>query len=162
MAYLIIVDDDQDFATAAAMTLRGAGHEVDIIADAFEAVEIMEKRPPDLAILDVMFPEDASAGFELARAMRHHAEKLQAVPILMLTAVNRRFALGFSSSDVDNDWLPVGDFLEKPVDPNVLVSRVEALVDRRPIADDADKPEESVGDRCRSRSPAAVTPRPAE
>jgi len=128
MAYLIIVDDDEDFAVAAAITLRGAGHEVDIIADTHSAIEIMEKRPPDLAVLDVMFPEDASAGFELARAMRHHAEKLQAIPILMLTAVNMRFPLGFSSSDINDDWLPVADFLEKPVDPDILVSRVEALL----------------------------------
>ncbi len=130
MAYLLIVDDDEDFATAAATVLRSADHEVQIELDTAAAVKSMEKRRPDLVILDVMFPEDMSAGFELARTMRHYNEKLKGIPIVMLTAVNTRFPLGFSPRDIDDAWLPVSDFIEKPVDLDVLRSKVDALLQK--------------------------------
>ena len=131
MAYLMIVDDDEDFANAAATVLRQAGHEVRVELDIGEAVKSMEERKPDLAILDVMFPEDDSAGFRLARAMRHYNEKLSGIPILMVTAVNTQFPLGFSSRDIDDTWLPVADFVEKPVDLGVLHKKVSLILKKR-------------------------------
>ena len=128
MAHLLIVDDDEDFTNAAATVLRQAGHEVQAEQDVSKAVQRMTDSPPDLLILDVMFPEDASAGFELARTLRSSGEKLRRVPILMLTAINTRFPLGFNSSDIDDAWLPVSDFLEKPVDFEVLKGKVAALL----------------------------------
>jgi len=130
MAYVMIVDDDEDFAAAASTVLRNAGHEVQIELDTESATKSMEKRPPELVILDVMFPEDASAGFELARTMRHYNEKLKDIPVLMLTAVNAKFPLGFGSRDIDDNWLPVSDFLEKPVDFDVLQGKVDALLQK--------------------------------
>ena len=88
----------------------------------------MEKRRPDLVIMDVMFPEDSSAGFAMARAMRRTGSALANVPILLLTAINTRFPLGFSSKDIDEDWLPVTEFLEKPIDLDVLAERVKAML----------------------------------
>ena len=55
----------------------------------------MELKPPDLLVLDVMFPEDACGGFELARALRSRDDLLAEMPILMLTAINTAFPLGF-------------------------------------------------------------------
>ncbi len=128
MAYVMIVDDDEDFAAAASTILQNAGHEVQIELDTESATKSMEKRPPELVILDVMFPEDASAGFELARTMRHYNEKLKDIPVLMLTAVNAKFPLGFGSRDIDDNWLPISEFLEKPVDFDVLRGKVDALL----------------------------------
>ncbi|MBE3132944.1 MAG: response regulator [Acidobacteria bacterium] len=128
MAYLMIVDDDEDFAAAAAKALSQAGHEVGIELEATSAIGRMAERRPDLLILDVMFPEDASAGFELARTIRHDHADLKDMPILMLTAVNVKFPLGFGQATIDEDWMPVDDFIEKPVDLDVLTSRVSALL----------------------------------
>ena len=128
MAYVLIVDDDEDFASTAAIVLRKEGHEVEIELSTEEAEESMEKKTPDLVVLDVMFPEDDSAGFELARFMRHKSETLKNVPILMLTAINTKFPLGFGTKDIDEDWLPVADFLEKPVDFDVLRNKVSTLL----------------------------------
>jgi DNA-binding response OmpR family regulator len=128
MAYLLIVDDDEDFASTIATVLRTEGYEVQVELDIDSAVKSMENRPPDLAILDVMFPEDASAGFELARLMRHEKEKLKDIPILMLTAINTKFPLGFGPKDIDDSWMPVTDFLEKPVDFDVLRDKVAKLL----------------------------------
>ena len=101
MAYLLIADDDEDFASAAATVLRDGGHEVEIKLDIESAAKSMEEKRPDLLILDVMFPEDSTAGFTLARSMRHYNDKLKGIPVLMLTAVNIKFPLGFSEQDID-------------------------------------------------------------
>ncbi len=126
------MDDDEDFASATATVLRAAGHEVGAEHDIPAALRSMTARRPDLVVLDVMFPEDSTAGFELARTMRLKHPDLRQVPILMLTAVNARFPLGFSAKDIDEDWLPVSDFLEKPVDLDVLSARVAAMLGNRP------------------------------
>lgn len=128
MAYILIADDDEDFASAVARVLGNAGHETRIELTTEQAMAAMRERPPDLAILDVMFPENSAAGFDLARAMRLESGALKQVPILMLTAVNQAFPLGFGPSDIDDTWLPITDFLEKPVDLDLLTTRVASLL----------------------------------
>ena len=128
MAYVMIVDDDEDFAGAAAVALKSDQHEVRIEIDTAAALVGMQERRPDLVILDVMFPENSYAGFELARTMHQQNEALKGVPILMLTAVNARFPLGFSSRDIDETWMPVTEFLEKPVDLGTLREKVASLL----------------------------------
>lgn len=129
MAYLMVIDEDEDFAYILATALRHAGHEIDVKFDTTNAIETMEQRPPDLLILDVMFSNDTSAGFELARAMRHYHEKLRDIPIVMLAGVNGSSALRFGPGDIDDRWLPVSDFLEKPVDIDVLQRKVSDLLE---------------------------------
>jgi len=130
MAYLMVVDDDKDLANAVAIALRGSGHEVDIHLDTQSPLPAMEQRRPDLVILDVMFPENSSAGLELARLIRRHSEEeVKGIPILMLTAVNAEFPMGFSPRDIDDEWLPVTDFIEKPVDFAVLLQKISELLE---------------------------------
>ena len=135
MAYVMIVDDDQDFAETIALVIRNEGHEVLIKYDTESAFQSMQDKTPDLVVLDVMFPEDSSGGFELARVMRHENEKLKMIPILMLTAINARFPLGFGPNDIDSEWMPVTGFLEKPVDFDVLRDKVSKLLAQESKAD---------------------------
>ena len=135
MAYVLIVDDDEDFAETTATVIKSEGHDVHIELDTESAAQSMQSKTPDLVVLDVMFPEDASAGFELARFMRHENETLKMVPILLLTAINAKFPLGFGPKDIDSEWMPVTDFLEKPVDFDVLVNKVSKLLGRESKAD---------------------------
>ncbi len=125
MAYLLIIDDDEDFADAVAVICRAEGHEVAIENDTTHALEKFAERMPDAVILDVMFPENPSGGFELARKLRKTSND---VPILMLTAVNQQFPLGFSHKDIDPTWLPVTAFVEKPVDFEVLKSKISEML----------------------------------
>jgi DNA-binding response OmpR family regulator len=135
MAYILIVDDDQDFAETIALVIRKEGHDVQIKFDTESAFQSMQNKTPDLVILDVMFPEDSSAGFELARIMRHENETLKMIPILMLTAINAKFPLGFGPNDIDSDWMPVTAFLEKPVDFDVLRDKISKLLRQESKAD---------------------------
>jgi CheY-like chemotaxis protein len=127
MAYVMVVDDNEDVAVAAAFALRDEGHEAVTKADTTTALAEMQSRPPDLVILDVMFPGDDFAGIELARTMCK-CPGLNRIPILMLTGINRKLALKLSTYDIDNSWLPVTDFLEKPVDFAMLASRVTSML----------------------------------
>ena len=135
MAYVMIVDDDQDFAETIAIVIRNEGHDVQIKFDTESAFQSMQNKTPDLVVLDVMFPEDSSAGFELARIMRHENETLKMIPILMLTAINAKFPLGFGPKDIDSEWMPVTGFLEKPVDFDVLKDKVSKLLGQDSEAD---------------------------
>jgi CheY-like chemotaxis protein len=125
MAYVLIVDDDADFAGAVRTVLESQGLEVAVETDADLAILRIAERHPDAIILDVMFPESDTAGFEVARAIRR---KFGDLPVLLLTAVNQSFPLGFSSRDLDPTWLPAADFMEKPVDLKLLCEKVSALV----------------------------------
>src|SRR5689334_46315 len=125
MANLLIVDDDPDFASSVATVCESLGHQVQVVHSTQKALAAVAERRPDAIVLDVMFPEDPSGGFHLAREIRRRFSDL---PILMLTAVNQQFPLGFSDKDIDPKWLPVTDFLEKPVDFNLLRDKVTQLL----------------------------------
>ena len=128
MSYVMIIDDDEDFAQAAATVLGAAGREVIISLTTAGVIQRMEGNPPDLIVLDIMFPENNNAGFELAREIRKPASRLRTIPILMLTAVNQESPIKFGPSDIDDAWMPVTDFLEKPVELDVLQHKVEELL----------------------------------
>jgi DNA-binding response OmpR family regulator len=127
----MIVDDDDDFSFATATVLEEAGHEVRVESNIPSAELSLKTKQPDLVILDAMFPESSSAGFDLARKIRQFDGTLKNVPILMLTAVNSKFPLGFCDKDIDDTYMPVEDFLEKPVDFDILKNRVTNLLKKR-------------------------------
>ena len=140
MPYILIVDDDVDFAAAVTRILGDAGYEVATETDTGDALERIRRRRPDLLILDVIFPEDSSAGFALARTLQRESDTLGSIPVLLLTAINATFPLGFSSRDIDELWLPVSDFLEKPVDCRTILTRAELLLDKAASGADNELP----------------------
>jgi CheY-like chemotaxis protein len=127
MAYLLIVDDDTTFAGAVSTVLESRGHETAVETDPEKAIERISARRPDAIVLDVMFPENDTAGFEVARAIHRAFGDL---PVVMLTAVNQSFPLGFSNKDRDPTWLPVVEFMEKPVDLERLCRKVGEVLAR--------------------------------
>ena len=131
MAKLMIVEDDRDFMDSICRVLQKEGHSTTAVYDTAGVIEQLEQDPHDLVFLDVMFPEDAAAGFHLAQEIRRHKD-LEKLPILILSAVNTRFPLGFGPSDIDPAWMPVQDFMEKPVDFDVLLAKVKKLARQKP------------------------------
>jgi DNA-binding response OmpR family regulator len=129
MPKLIVVDDDVELANNLAIQLKSRGHTVEEFHTMDGTLEKIADNPPELAILDVMFPDNPAAGFDLARAIRQN-EKIKDLPIIMLTGVNQHFPMDFSSEDIDPDWMPVQHFMEKPVDLDALNAKIEEMLSK--------------------------------
>lgn len=129
MKKVYIIDDDHDIVESMTIVLEKNGYAVAAQYDDEDVEKNVRAQKPDLIILDVMFPEDSSAGFEIARRLKAD-DALRAIPILMLSAINERgiYVGKFSNKDRDDSFLPVNLFLEKPLRPNVLIERVSSLI----------------------------------
>ena len=97
--------------------------------DTDNLVESIREVNPDLIILDIIFPEDPNAGFSAARTL-HKTDGVKEIPVLLLSAVNQQsnMSFGFSETDISEDFMPVKGFIEKPVEPSVLLSKVNELL----------------------------------
>ena len=126
---LLLVDDDRTFRLSTAALLRQDGHEVSEAADGQRAVELLEVDTFDLILLDLKMPGlDGVSVVEVLRKWGHDT------PILMIS--------GFGTVDTAVDALHTGadDFLTKPIEPDVLSARVDALLSRRPTPSSSGKP----------------------
>ncbi len=127
MAKIKIVDDDLDFAEAISIALKEKGHEVSVRDCVEGAIGDLISNKPDLLILDVMFPGRPTAGFDLARTISKTSE-LKNLPVILLTSINDNFPTHFSNEDTAHDWLPVRDFIEKPLALPKLLDKVQKLL----------------------------------
>ena len=127
-AKIVVVDDDQDIRDSLQVILEGRQYTVVTAADKTEGMEKIKTEKPDLAILDVMMStwED---GFEMARELKKDSQ-FKDMPILMLTGVKDKTGIDFKSTAGDPAWCPVDGFLEKPVEPDVLVQEVQKLLSK--------------------------------
>jgi len=128
MKKIYLVDDDLDLVASMTMTLESAGYTVKSQYDDKDLAENIRSFNPELIILDVMFPDDNAAGFKMARTISHH-DSIKDIPLLMLSGVNAEgdFPGKFTNRDIDDAYMPVTEFVEKPIDPNKLLEKVEAL-----------------------------------
>ncbi len=129
MKKVYIVDDDRNIVESLTIVLKKEGFEVKAQYDEKNVVQNIKSFKPDCVILDVMFPENDGAGIEMSRLIRADAE-LKGLPVLMLSAVNEKgsYAGTFSNKDLDDAWLPVSAFIEKPINPKDLVVKVKNLI----------------------------------
>jgi CheY-like chemotaxis protein len=125
---ILLVDDDGDFIAATRIVLEKSGYDVQTCMSAKECLCQLKVWKPDLIILDVMMESD-HAGFDLCRELRKDSDTKD-IPILMLTAVDQKYPLNFNVAAGDETWLPVDDFIEKPVEASVLVERIRRLLKR--------------------------------
>lgn len=128
MKRVYVIDDEQSIVESVSMILESKGYVVGAQNDDKDVVDHVVAFGADLVIVDVMLPEDTGAGFKMARALKAD-ERTSALPVLMLTAVNEAgiYPGTFSNKDRDDSWLPVEEFVEKPVDPDVLLAKVGGL-----------------------------------
>ncbi|MBT3191847.1 MAG: response regulator transcription factor [Verrucomicrobia bacterium] len=128
MKRVYLVDDDVDQVENMTMILEAKGYAVGSQFDDADLVDNIREFNADVIILDVMFPGDDSAGFRMARLLRQE-DRFKTKPIIMLSAVNEEgsFPGKFSNKDIDDAFLPITVFIDKPVDPNLLTAKIEAL-----------------------------------
>ncbi len=121
MKYILIVDDDRDVFESMKIVLEAEGYRVEWATNGPEAIQKAKASKPDLMILDVMMNSD-DEGFQVTYKMKQDSD-LSGIPIVMVTSVGSRTGFSFDRGR-DEDFLPVNEFLEKPVDPRVLVDKV--------------------------------------
>ncbi len=133
MPKVLVVDDDPDFQEVHRVVLESRGFEVSAAYTAEEGLEKIRDEEPDLVILDVMLP-DGYEGFEVARQVREELG-LRDLPILILTSIHARKQVSYRFAP-DDDWIPVDVFLDKPVEPEMLVNKVVEMLGEGPRADE--------------------------
>ena len=123
---ILIVDDDPDFTKALKVILESDQYTVVTAADRLEGMEKIRIDKPSLVILDVMM-STWQDGFEMSRELKKDPQ-FKDIPILIITGVKERTGIGFKSTAGDPVWLPVDGFLDKPIEPDVLLDQVKKLL----------------------------------
>jgi two-component system alkaline phosphatase synthesis response regulator PhoP len=118
---VLVVEDDADIARLVARYLDKAGFVTETVGSGRDALRVIQSKPPDLLILDLMLPH--MDGLEICRAVRS-AEATAGLPIIMLTA------RGEESDRIVGLEIGADDYLAKPFSPNELVARARALLRR--------------------------------
>ena len=131
---ILIVDDDENIVEAMKVVLESKDYEVVTAHDGEEGMKRVQDSKPDLGILDVMM-SSMTDGFKVSRKLKSDPQTAH-IPILMITAIHRemddKFTRGFVrySPETDDDYLPVDEFLDKPVQPSDLLERVGKLLEK--------------------------------
>ena len=123
---LLIIDDAPDFAEGIKLILESADYAVEMIHDPDEGFKILETRPPDLLLLDILMGRGAE-GIAIARKMRKDP-KLREIPTLIITGMREQIAFLFPGEPVHPRFVAVDELVEKPVEPEFLLERVRALL----------------------------------
>ncbi len=118
---ILIADDEPDIVEIISFHLEKAGYFVASAKDGSEAIEKAKQFQPDCIILDIMMPK--RNGFEVCEYLRSNKE-FDKTFIVLLTALNDE------ASHIKGLELGGDDFVNKPISPKVLVSRINALYRR--------------------------------
>jgi len=125
MKKILIIDDDPDVRDVLTTVLE-AKYDVKGAASREEGAKALKEFIPDLVVLDVMM-EEYDSGFEMSREIKHD-EQLKHAKILMLTSVDTKMNIDFKGEAGDPAWLPVDDYVVKPIDPEEFLVKVEKLI----------------------------------
>ncbi|MBF0297907.1 MAG: response regulator [Oligoflexia bacterium] len=125
MAKILCIDDELDVLETCSTILKTKGHTIKCAGSGNDGYEKAKEFSPDLIVLDVMM-DDETDGFHAAYKIRQD-EKLKHVPILMLSSINQKSNFKFNK-EKDGQFLPVDEFVEKPIIPQKLISEVDRLL----------------------------------
>ena len=119
---VLVVDDEEHITELVAMGLGYNGFDVERVATGRGALDAIERRRPDLVVLDVMLPD--LDGFDVARRLRQAEGAGTRVPIIFLTAKDT------TQDKVEGLRLGSDDYVTKPFSIEELIERVKAVLRR--------------------------------
>ena len=123
---ILVVDDDPDILEAISLILDAHGYQIVSARDGIEALNKLKEEKPDLMILDLMMPR--LDGFGVCKELKDPRwSKYSHIPIIILSSVRqdasrRRYELETGVQ------LDVDDYVEKPIEHNILLERVEKVL----------------------------------
>jgi two-component system response regulator CpxR len=117
---ILIIDDDEDILETMGALLEYEGFQIHSADSVEKGIDMITEISPAVILLDIMFPEKKTRGFEAAGEIK---EKHPDVPIFVITAINREYAFDFTKDDIKAE-----EFLNKPVDINKLVKLINKYI----------------------------------
>jgi len=123
MARVLVVDDDPDFVKVASKVLGKGGHTVTSASNGAQALRSMRKDVPDVVLLDIMMSYILD-GLDVSREMADDPI-LKQIPVIMVTSLT---AVKGSEMFPTDEYIPVSQWLSKPVDPQILLARVNEVL----------------------------------
>jgi two-component system sensor histidine kinase/response regulator len=118
--YLLVVDDNENNRDLLSRRLMMEDFETVCAESGMDALEVVEKEPVDLVLLDVMMP--GISGLDVLKKLRE-SYSLAQLPVIMVTAKNS------SENVVEALEMGANDYVTKPIDMAVLLARVGAQMD---------------------------------
>ena len=127
-ADILIIDDDRDLVDSMRIILESKAYQVRSAYNGKEGYAEMERKPPDLIILDVMMSTDTE-GFDFAYKLKR-SPQYKEIPILMLTSFPQKMVEKGPESfqHILGEGWPVTMFFEKPIQPEKLLSAIAQML----------------------------------
>ena len=118
---VFVVEDEPDILELIAINLEKSGYAVTKFTEAGPMLTLLEKKRPDILLLDLMLPDHD--GMDVCKNVKAD-EKYRDIPIIMVTAKTDELdvVLGLE--------LGADDYIPKPFSPRELVARVKAVLRR--------------------------------
>jgi len=123
---ILLIDTDPEFLAALQGALAAHGYEVLTAPTGSEGLDTVRAEMPDLVALDVML-EEHDTGFRVAADIKNDP-LFRRIPVLLVSSVALATGYRFSSED-DGYWMKADGYIEKPVEPEALVVKIEELLD---------------------------------
>jgi two-component system, OmpR family, alkaline phosphatase synthesis response regulator PhoP len=127
---ILLVDDEPDILDFMEYNLVKEGYDVSTAQNGQEAISIADEIVPDLIVLDVMMP--VMDGIEACDELKKNAKLSQTI-ITFLSARSEDY------SQIAGLEAGADDYISKPIKPKVLVSKIKALLRRKPTLVDAEE-----------------------
>jgi DNA-binding response OmpR family regulator len=123
-AKILIIDDQPSEVKMVKMALEQANYEVCYAYNGKVGIEKAVQEKPDLILLDIMMPE--KDGFITCGELKKKPET-SSVPVIILTSIESS-SLVFPDAESAADFPHADEYIDKPVDPNFLLKRVDRLL----------------------------------
>ena len=134
---ILIVDDEPDILELIAYNLNKEGYLYITASNGLEAIQMAKKHLPDLILLDIMMPK--LDGIETCRQLRAMPE-FKNTYMVFLTARSEEY------SEISGFNVGADDYIAKPIKPRALISRINAILRRKTVADAAVSMKLEIGD----------------
>ena len=113
----LVAEDDPNIRSMLALSLELEGYDVISVADGGSAIQVLDEKPVDVVLLDVMMP--VKSGYEVVQHLR--ASAAADTPVIMVTAKS-------SDDDVWEGWrVGIDSYVTKPYDVELLVAEMERV-----------------------------------
>ena len=123
---ILLIDDDPDLVKAVTMILESKKYLVAAAYGGLEGLRKAKTENPDLIVLDVMMPD--KDGYSVCKELKADPD-LSKIPVLLLTAVVSHIPTTRFTQQMGLET-EADDYLDKPVEPDILVKRIETLLKR--------------------------------